>query len=218
MTKRIQTLLFLLTFVFLSACKNKDHSTNVQGGGSAGPASGNEKPQGAPKPYQIGQFQKGQEIVWMRKSKDQVGCARWVWVTVGTEANLHVIKGDFSSDCEHWPVDLIRTIKFDPRSGNVTTDKLSDQESEWTHPNKLRTIYNHVYGSKQNVVYRESELEIEDGVKVPVFSIKQKNEIYLNSPGHAFHGVVLKWSEKDEDGAWEYLVLETNPPLPVSNQ
>lgn len=153
--------------------------------------------------------------MWSRKSSTGIqSCVRWVWAKVGTAVNIHTILGDYSPDCQNWPGDVMRTIKYSPTTGKVEIDRLDIDGSLTNTPNGLTSIYSHLYGSGAKVEFTESNWSLPGKKRLPVFSINGQNQIFLNKSGHPFHGVVLRWNEGEDNMSWTYQFVDSNPAMP----
>ncbi len=207
---------------FLVGCGQNADITEVKSSrpGNTGGGGGNpqQKPSGSPTPYDISQFQQGQWILWSRKSSSgSMECVRWTWTKTGVAVNTHTIAGDYSPDCQNWPRDVVRTLKFSPKTGKVEIDRLDIDGSLVNTPNGLTSIYDHLYGSSDKLEFTETIWSLSGKRKLPVFSVKGKNQFFLNSAGHAFHGVVLRWNESEDSLNWTYQFVDSQPPLPFMN-
>jgi hypothetical protein len=167
-------------------------------------------------PYSLDQFVPGQWIIWARtNSKNETQCVRWQWEKVGAEFNTHTIVGIYSPDCKIWPQDKRRVIKYSPRTGKVEIDRIIIDDSAASHPNELKTIYDHLYGSSDKVNFVEAAWLVPGQEQsLPTFAVVGKAPVYLNRSGHAFHGVALQWTEKEDEITWKYQVLKAAPELP----
>jgi len=215
MTNRIQILLLVVMSLIFVACKSNPNGVEVTGGSKDGSEGGfgDQKPTGSPTPFAVDQFKKGQWIIWRRKAHlNQEECVRWQWATVGTSVNVHKILGDYSPNCKNWPEDRIRVIKYFPKTGKIESDYFSKEEGPAKNPDALETIYDHLYGSEEKVNFVVNpEFAFGPEWKLPVFTVEKKKNVYFNKPGHPFHGIVLKWSEKEEGLLWNYEVLGFSP-------
>lgn len=159
------------------------------------------------------QLQKNQFIVWKRTSPNGTfDCLRW---KIGDfPAQGVTLDSQSSKNCKDYDDKLIEHITFNSGSGKVEADYISSPESCPVTPlDPLKTIFGHLYGSRQKVTFQQG-IKKWDKNDLPAFWLKKEpSRVFLNLPGTPFHGFVLSWTEEDEDGKWSYELIETNPPI-----
>lgn len=202
--------------VKINGAKDPSKAGGAQAPG--GPNSGNAAPLVPAPIYDLAQFQKDQWIIWVRKVGSSYSCVRWTWTNVGSNANVHQIVAHYSthSECNEWPEDKVRTIIYDPRSGEVASDRLVVLGQTSSSHKPLVLIYGFVYGYPDPTEFKVGQLPIGDEV-YPGFEIefKEGKVAYLNQPGHPFHAVALNWKIKENGETATYLVYKSFPELPT---
>lgn len=161
------------------------------------------------------QLKKGQWIEWKRTSPQGTSdCMRWD-LTKLTSAGVNM-ESRISKDCQSYDNSWVEYFLFNSGSGVVSyiygvvqgPEGPAQVESEL----KLKTIFNHLYGSKQKVTFKKGSQKIGTN-EFPAFQLKDQPQVFLDQPETPFHAFVISWSENLSDGKWSYELNRADPPI-----
>jgi hypothetical protein len=210
----------LALFFLMSACGNSEEQAKIKGLDGANPQKPgtNQSITGVAPRYSTTQFAVGHWIEWTRTFGTRKECRRLL--ISGASPNGVTVELRPSLDCKTWDNTYVEIYQFVPTTGEIRWYQICSEQKCVDRTPTFKTIDPLAYANDEKVQHVLAKYDSfnEEKKTYPIFYLsKEPARMYLNLPGHAFHGFALHWVDKTSTGTWSMDISRAKPAIDISS-